>query len=203
MEQAKLLPPKFSHSLKDLTSFLGIFEVTEDEIKRQKDATSETSSNLSHVTQGMFKKTGRNELEVVHEKNGSSDSEESEKGGGSEQDEEVHATTVGQIIKQSVQDYLGGSQGAQANESNSAAIAAENSYTEGPITKDNLSGKKAKLNHARQYSISEEKEKSISREEIRVAPQSQTTIMPPIKSALPAQSSQNPRSPVNQASNPF
>jgi hypothetical protein len=30
MEQVKYLPPKFSHALKDLTTFLGIFEVTED-----------------------------------------------------------------------------------------------------------------------------------------------------------------------------
>ena len=55
MEQGKLLPPKFSHSLKDLTSFLGIFEVSEEDIHNHKDSKSETSSNLSHITGGMFK----------------------------------------------------------------------------------------------------------------------------------------------------
>ena len=34
MEEVKHLPPKFSHSMKDLTSFLGIFEITEDELKK-------------------------------------------------------------------------------------------------------------------------------------------------------------------------
>ena len=34
MEQVKYLPPKFSHSMKDLTSFLGIFEITEEELRR-------------------------------------------------------------------------------------------------------------------------------------------------------------------------
>jgi hypothetical protein len=32
MEQYKFLPPKFSHSLRDLTSYLGIFEVAEEDL---------------------------------------------------------------------------------------------------------------------------------------------------------------------------
>lgn len=96
------MPPKFSHSLKDLTSFLGIFEVSEEQINKHRDNTSETSSNLSHVTHGMFKGK-HHELEVVHEQHGS-DSEETENDGGDER--EVHATTVGKIIKQSVHEYF-------------------------------------------------------------------------------------------------
>jgi hypothetical protein len=34
MEEVKYLPPKFSHSMKDLTSFLGIFEITEEELRK-------------------------------------------------------------------------------------------------------------------------------------------------------------------------
>ena len=90
MEQVKYLPPKFSHSMKDLTNFLGIFELSEDELKRERDATSETSSNLSHVTSNQFR-PHRHELEVVHEKNdGNSDSQEE-----SSESDEVPGTAVG------------------------------------------------------------------------------------------------------------
>ena len=104
MEQVKYLPPKFSHSMKDLTNFLGIYEISEEELRSQKDSVSETSSNLSHVTQGMFKPPGRNELEVVHERDGGSDEgEEDSSGNGdhnnSNDDIEVPGTAVGKIIK--------------------------------------------------------------------------------------------------------
>ena len=33
MEELKYLPPKFSYAMKDLTSFLGIFEISEEEIR--------------------------------------------------------------------------------------------------------------------------------------------------------------------------
>lgn len=36
MEEQKYLPPKFSYALRDLTEYLGIFEVTEEELKRQR-----------------------------------------------------------------------------------------------------------------------------------------------------------------------
>lgn len=33
MEQVKYLPPKYSFAMKDLAEYLGIFEITEDQIK--------------------------------------------------------------------------------------------------------------------------------------------------------------------------
>lgn len=33
MESVKYLPPKFSHAMKDLALYLGIFEITEDQLK--------------------------------------------------------------------------------------------------------------------------------------------------------------------------
>ena len=54
MEQLKYLPPKFSFSLKDLAEYLGIFEITEDQIKNRGDL-SETSSNISYMTSSAFK----------------------------------------------------------------------------------------------------------------------------------------------------
>ncbi len=77
MENQKYLNPKFSHALKDLTQFLGVFEITEDDLKMSKDGLSETSSNLSHITQNMFRTDPKNQLEVVLEKN-CSDSEQSD-----------------------------------------------------------------------------------------------------------------------------
>lgn len=49
------MPPKFSYALKDLAEFLGIFEITEDQIRQKRGDMSETSSNLSYVTSGAFK----------------------------------------------------------------------------------------------------------------------------------------------------
>ena len=34
MEECKHLPPKFSFAMKDLTEFLGIFETSEEDLKR-------------------------------------------------------------------------------------------------------------------------------------------------------------------------
>jgi hypothetical protein len=52
MEQVKYLPPKYSFAMKDLAEYLGIFEITEDQIKKQRGGSdySETSSNLSLMT---------------------------------------------------------------------------------------------------------------------------------------------------------
>ena len=44
METYKYLPPKYSYALKDLSSFLGIFEMSEEEYKRRRLDVSETSS---------------------------------------------------------------------------------------------------------------------------------------------------------------
>lgn len=56
MEKVKYLPPKYSYAMKDLAEFLGIFEITEDQIKqwRSDGGISDTSSNLSYVTQSAF-----------------------------------------------------------------------------------------------------------------------------------------------------
>jgi hypothetical protein len=50
MEEMKYLPPKFSYAMKDLTQFLGIFEVSEEMLKKKRGNLSETSSHLSDIT---------------------------------------------------------------------------------------------------------------------------------------------------------
>lgn len=55
MEQFKYLPPKYSYALKDLAEFLGIYEVTEDQLKYKWGDHSDTSSNLSYITQSAYK----------------------------------------------------------------------------------------------------------------------------------------------------
>ena len=52
MEGFKYLPPKYSYAMKDLAEFLGIFEITEDQIKKRGGGgdLSDTSSNISYVT---------------------------------------------------------------------------------------------------------------------------------------------------------
>ena len=47
MEDHKYMPPKYSFAMKDLAVFLGIFEVSEEDLKAQRKNMSETSSNLS------------------------------------------------------------------------------------------------------------------------------------------------------------
>ena len=54
MEEMKYMPPKFSYAMKDLTQFLGIFEVSEEVLKKKRGNLSETSSHLSEMTQGGF-----------------------------------------------------------------------------------------------------------------------------------------------------
>ncbi len=65
MEQVKYLPPKFSHALKDLTSYLGIFEITEDQLKNWGEI-SDTSSNYSYATQSAFRPKN-SQLDVIRE----------------------------------------------------------------------------------------------------------------------------------------
>jgi len=53
MEKVKYLPPKYSYAMKDLAEYLGIFEVTEDQIKGMQgsDGTlSDNSSTVSYMT---------------------------------------------------------------------------------------------------------------------------------------------------------
>lgn len=87
MEQVKYLPPKYSFAMKDLAEYLGIFEITEDQIKSQKGGSdySETSSNLSYMTQSAFKPKNSH-LDVIREHNThkeeEEDTEEEDGGGG-------------------------------------------------------------------------------------------------------------------------
>ena len=70
MEQVKYLPPKYSHSLKDLATFLGIFEMTEDKVKSLfGDSTSDTSSNVSFGTtrSGAAFRPKNSQLDVIRE----------------------------------------------------------------------------------------------------------------------------------------
>jgi hypothetical protein len=66
MEQVKYLPPKYSFAMKDLAEYLGIFEITEDQIKQRGSDYSETSSNLSYMTQSAFKPKNSH-LDVIRE----------------------------------------------------------------------------------------------------------------------------------------
>jgi hypothetical protein len=65
MEQVKYLPPKYSFAMKDLAEYLGIFEITEDQIK-QRGGNSDTSSNVSYMTQSAFKPKNSH-LDVIRE----------------------------------------------------------------------------------------------------------------------------------------
>lgn len=77
MEQVKYLPPKYSFAMKDLAEYLGIFEITEDQIKQQRGGSdySETSSNLSYMTQSAFKPKNSH-LDVIREHNTHKEEEE-------------------------------------------------------------------------------------------------------------------------------
>lgn len=66
MEQTKYLPPKYSYAIKDLAEFLGIFEITEDALKRVGGDISDTSSNISYVTSSAFKPK-KSQLDVIRE----------------------------------------------------------------------------------------------------------------------------------------
>ena len=69
MEDHKYMPPKYSFALKDLAVFLGIFEVSEEDLKAQRKNMSETSSNLSsgsYMTQSAFNPRKRG-LDIIKE----------------------------------------------------------------------------------------------------------------------------------------
>ena len=80
LEQHKYLPPKFSFALKDLADFLGIFEVSEEELKAQRGNLSDTDSNASYMTQSAFKGAGKKGLDIIKEDVGQKDEEEEEDG---------------------------------------------------------------------------------------------------------------------------
>ena len=77
MEQVKYLPPKYSFAMKDLAEYLGIFEITEDQIKQRGSDYSETSSNLSYMTQSAFKPKNSH-LDVIREHNTHKEEDEEE-----------------------------------------------------------------------------------------------------------------------------
>lgn len=77
MEQYKYLPPKFSESLKDLTKFLGIENLTEEQLRLKREDMSDTSSNVSLYTQSAFK-AKKNLLDVIAEKKNPKEDEEEE-----------------------------------------------------------------------------------------------------------------------------
>lgn len=68
MEKVKYLPPKYSYALKDLAEYLGIFEISEDQIKKRGGVGefSDTSSNISYITQSAFKPK-KSQLDVIRE----------------------------------------------------------------------------------------------------------------------------------------
>ena len=66
-EEHKLMPPKYSFALKDLAVYLGIFELSEDELKQRFKNKSETSSNLSYVTATGFNVAKGRSLDVITE----------------------------------------------------------------------------------------------------------------------------------------
>lgn len=74
MEQTKYLPPKYSYALKDIADFLGIFEITEDQIRARWGELSETSSNLSYVTSSAFKPK-KSQLDVIREQHTNNEEE--------------------------------------------------------------------------------------------------------------------------------
>lgn len=79
MEQFKYLPPKYSYALKDLAEYLGIFEITEDQIKQRRGDMSETSSNISYMTSSAFKPRP-NQLDVIKEQTNQIEDEGEEEG---------------------------------------------------------------------------------------------------------------------------
>lgn len=66
-EEHKYMPPKYSFALKDLAVFLGIFEVSEEDLKQQRMNQSETSSNLSNMTRSAFDPHKRHGLDIINE----------------------------------------------------------------------------------------------------------------------------------------
>lgn len=84
MEKVKYLPPKYSYAMKDLAEYLGIFEVTEDQIKGGRhgsDGTlSDTSSTVSYMTQSAFLPK-KSQLDVIREQVTHKEEEDEEDGG--------------------------------------------------------------------------------------------------------------------------
>jgi len=88
MEKVKYLPPKYSYSMKDLAEYLGIFEVTEDQMKGMQgsDGTlSDTSSSMSLMTQSAFLPK-KSQLDVIREQVTYKEEEDEEDGSANKKD---------------------------------------------------------------------------------------------------------------------
>lgn len=67
METSKYLPPKYSCALKDLSSYLGIFEITEDEMRARRGNLSETGSDLSNISLATNAFKPKAKLDIIRE----------------------------------------------------------------------------------------------------------------------------------------
>ena len=65
MEAQKACAPRFSFAIKDLAEYLGIFELSEEELRNRRIDLSETSSNQSYATMSGFKP--RKVLDIIAE----------------------------------------------------------------------------------------------------------------------------------------
>ena len=107
MEANKYLPPKYSFALKDLAVFLGIFEVSEEDLKQQRLDISETSSNLSYMTQSAFKPPKRRGLDIIKENEDQKDDEEESVNSGKEGEDCIEdGVRVGEKVKSGVNKYV-------------------------------------------------------------------------------------------------
>ena len=107
-EEHKYMPPKYSFALKDLAVFLGIFEVSEEDLKAQRKNLSETSSNLSYMTQSAFKPSRRG-LDIIKEDQEQKDEEDdnSDRETGDNNQSET-GIQVGEKVKSGVKSYVKG-----------------------------------------------------------------------------------------------
>lgn len=111
LEQNKHLPPKYSFALKDLAVFLGIFEVSEEDLRQQRLDISETSSNLSYMTQSAFQPHKRRGLDIIKENEEQKDDDEEESegnGSGKEDGGDVveDGIKVGEKVKAGAKKYV-------------------------------------------------------------------------------------------------
>jgi hypothetical protein len=101
--------------MKDLAEYLGIFEITEDQIKQRSDY-SETSSNLSLMTQSAFKPKNSH-LDVIREHNTHKEEDEEDDDGANAADTtqnpdedsmqvEDGGRAIGKRVKRGVQNRL-------------------------------------------------------------------------------------------------
>lgn len=99
------MPPKYSFALKDLAMFLGIFEVSEEELQQRRREFSETSSNNSFTTQGAFKALDA-KLDIIKENEDQLDDESDFEEQKTKITENESGVEVGQRVKNGVNKFL-------------------------------------------------------------------------------------------------